>query len=120
MASTGFVDVGGSTSSAPVVIGDLCFEMLKEVAKNRHGNCNLYSLLSTLEDLAERLGLTHTVTFSEGKLVYQTTMKLDESSYATVAQLLKRIFEESSCARPEAYHSTEYIKIAYPLPRDPR
>lgn len=117
MASAGFIDVGGS-KAACVVLGNVCFNLLKEAAKNRHGNCNLYSLLSTMEDLVERAGLTYTVTLGESKLVYQISIKLDESLSAVVAQLLNRIFEESSRAKAELCLSKESIKIIYPLPRD--
>jgi len=111
---TGFVGAG-SAATPPVVIGDVCFDLLKRAAKNRHGNYNLYSLLATLEDLAEPLGLTYTVTFSEGKLVYQTPMKLDESLSAVTTKVLKRIFEESSHAKADVHVSTESIEIILPL-----
>jgi hypothetical protein len=114
MASAGFVDAGSATT-APVVMGDVCFDLLKEAAKNRHGNCNLYSLLSTLEDLAKPLGLVHRVTLGQSEVVYQTTIKLDTSLSPIVSQVLKRIFEESTRAKPDVRVSTESIKIIVPL-----
>jgi hypothetical protein len=115
MEPTIFVDViHPSQHSNSAVMGDMYFELLKETAMNRHGNCNLYSLISTLEDSIKPLGLRHSITLGGSRMIYQSEIQLDSSSSLIAAQVLKRIFE-SARVEADINISANSIRITFPL-----
>jgi hypothetical protein len=115
MDSKAFVDViRPSRQSHSVVMGDMYFELLKETAINRHGSCNLYSLISTLEDSVKPLGLRHSITLGGSRVVYRNEIQLDSSLSLIAAQVLKRIFE-SACVEADITISANSISISLPV-----
>ncbi|WP_337863585.1 hypothetical protein [Nitrososphaera sp.] len=115
MRSRGHVKLDGAKAPVHAVLGDVFFDLLKQAAKNRHESNNLYSLLSTLEEVARPLAPTYHVTLGEGKITYQSEIQLDSGSALIVKHVLKRIFEEHAQVKADIDVSTQAIKVTVPF-----
>lgn len=115
MESQGSVVRGTAMAPRSAALGDVFFDMLKEMAKNRHGSCNLYSLLLTLDEVAKPLAPKNHVVVVKDKIEYQIEIQLDSSSSHIVSHALKRIFDEYGRVSADISVITKSVKIRMPL-----